>query len=283
MKSLTVVSPAKINIYLNVKSKRRDGFHNIETFMEKISLVDYITFKPNNLNRVRLFCTLKELENEQNLALKAARLIVKKFKIKQGFDIFLKKNIPYGAGLGGASSNAAAVITGLNEWFDLGLNLAQKYQLGRQLGSDVNFFISSASFALARGKGDIIETINTDLKLKKILVIFKENNPTFLVYKKFKVRLTKYLDNVKLLTYALKNKDENLISSLIFNSLSNIALGMSKTAKRAVNLIIKSGCSEVKVGVTGSGSSIFFTGQNLNKIKNLLIKEGFMLKEVYTF
>ena len=59
MKSLTVVSPAKINIYLNVKSKRRDGFHNIETFMEKISLVDYITFKPNNLITLLISLSLK--------------------------------------------------------------------------------------------------------------------------------------------------------------------------------------------------------------------------------
>jgi len=152
--NIKLLSPAKINLYLNILGKYPSGFHKIESIVERISLCDKIIVKLVKHNDIKIFCNRKDLENKDNLCVKAAKLLKTKYHIKHGFDIYLTKSIPVGAGLGGGSSNAAAVILAMNELCTLNLDQKDLYALGSLIGSDVNFFLSQSSFAIISGRGE---------------------------------------------------------------------------------------------------------------------------------
>jgi len=120
MKEIEIKSPAKINLGLRVLRKRKDGYHEIETILQMISLYDDILIRESD-KEIKVFCDDETLKGRRNLAYTAAKVIKEKSKRKSGVDIFIKKNIPVGSGLGGGSSNAASVILGLKKeyscWF----------------------------------------------------------------------------------------------------------------------------------------------------------------------
>ena len=128
-KTIKEFSPAKINIYLNIVGKYKNGFHKIESIFERISLCDVITISLCKDNGVTISCNDKSLENVNNLCVKSAQLILKKSKKKIGCHIDLKKQIPVGAGLGGGSSNAASVLIGLNHLLGLKLKKEELFML----------------------------------------------------------------------------------------------------------------------------------------------------------
>ena len=143
---------AKVNIGLKIKEKREDGFHNIETTLTTINLADIITFEEITQG-IEINAADLDIPPEKNLCYTAARLISGKFKIKKGIRIDLIKNIPVGGGLGGGSSDAACVLKGINELFNLKVPEETLFELGREIGSDVPFFIKGGA-AYARGRGD---------------------------------------------------------------------------------------------------------------------------------
>ena len=167
MNKIVVKSPAKINIGLNVINKRDDGFHNIETIFYPLNLFDEIeiiqskkfTFKSNdsNLNK-----------DKSNLIIRAKKLLEEKLNIQLSVEIYLNKNIPIGAGLGGGSSNAAATMIALTKLFNLQIDTKHLFRLALQLGSDVPFFLNPVT-SFAESRGEVLVPIN--LKLKKYLVI----------------------------------------------------------------------------------------------------------------
>jgi 4-diphosphocytidyl-2-C-methyl-D-erythritol kinase len=149
---MTLKALAKINIGLKILNKREDGYHNIETTFSTISLFDEIGLEEAG-EEVEIQSPGLEIAQPDNLCNKAARLIIDEYKVNQGVKITLNKKIPIGGGLGGGSSDAAAVLKGLNTLWNLGLTEEKLMALGRKLGSDVPFFIHGGS-AYARGVGD---------------------------------------------------------------------------------------------------------------------------------
>ena len=116
-------SPAKLNLFLNIISKRNDGYHNIQSVIQLINLFDYLSFQEREDNKVIFKSNFKSLEN-QNLVLESFKLIKNKYRIKSfGMNIELIKNIPLGSGLGGASSNAATTLMALSKIWKLGIAL----------------------------------------------------------------------------------------------------------------------------------------------------------------
>src|SRR3989338_5419271 len=107
---MPISSYAKINLFLRIGKKLSSGYHNIQSVMQKIELSDSLSIEPLNEDSIVVECTNKELENENNLAYKAALLLKKKFKVKHGVKISIEKNIPIEAGLGGGSSDAATTL-----------------------------------------------------------------------------------------------------------------------------------------------------------------------------
>jgi 4-diphosphocytidyl-2-C-methyl-D-erythritol kinase len=144
---------AKINLTLDVTGRRADGYHELATVMQTVDLHDTLCLTTTGDGSVEIDCTRPELSNEENLAAQAARLLRERFSISQGVRIELRKRIPVAAGLGGGSSDAAAVLLALQQWWRLPLSLSELQALAATLGSDVPFFLTGG-LALCEGRGE---------------------------------------------------------------------------------------------------------------------------------
>ena len=115
MNSITLRSPAKLNLYLHVHNKRPDGFHNITTVFERINLFDDIRLTTNRSGKIKIFCSHQDVpKGPKNLVYRVAKRLRDEFSVKAGVDITIKKQIPVAAGLAGGSSNAATTLMGLH-------------------------------------------------------------------------------------------------------------------------------------------------------------------------
>lgn len=167
MNEIVVKSPAKINIGLNIINKRLDGFHNLETIFYPLNLFDEIRFTKSekfsfNSNDVNLN------QEKTNLIIKAKELLEKEFDTQLPVEIYLEKNIPIGAGLGGGSSNAASTLLGLKKLFNLQIEPNKLGAIALKLGSDVPYFLNPVpSYAESRGE----EIVPINFKLDKYLLI----------------------------------------------------------------------------------------------------------------
>jgi 4-diphosphocytidyl-2-C-methyl-D-erythritol kinase len=178
--SITLKAPAKINLYLKILNRRPDGYHEIESMMQKVELYD-ILYLSRQGETISLSCPGTSLpEDESNLVYRAAQAFFEKAGIKGGIKIVLEKNIPVAAGLGGGSSDAAAVVIGLNKLFNSDLDLEQLKDIVRPLGADVPFFVEDCSAAIASGIGNHVQQVGFIKGLSIILV-----NPGFEVSTKW--------------------------------------------------------------------------------------------------
>ena len=170
--TLKVNAPAKVNLHLEVLGLRNDGFHELAMVMQTISLSDTLEIKLTTNSKITLHTNDKSLScGDNNLIIKAAKLLKEIFGHENlGAEIYLKKNIPIGAGLAGGSSDAAATLIGLNSLWKLGLTNFQLEQLSSQIGSDVPFFISGGT-QLCFGRGEVLEQINKHMHSFSVLLI----------------------------------------------------------------------------------------------------------------
>lgn len=158
---ITLQSPAKINLYLDILGKREDGFHELCTVMQEVDLCDSITVKISNGDDISVTAgQFGHIEGENNIAYKAASLFKEKLKQQGGKDfsvsIDIEKHIPMGGGLGGGSSNGAYVLRALNSLCDNALAKEDLLAISAELGSDVAFFVEGKT-ALCLGRGEIIK------------------------------------------------------------------------------------------------------------------------------
>ncbi len=157
---MLVKAPAKINLYLKVLRKRKDGYHDIYSVMQKVSLFDsiYITVKGRSI--IVETDSPEVPSGEGNLAFRAAELFRRATGVKKGVNIFIRKRIPPDAGLGGGSSDAGAVLKALNNIFGTGMRTRELIALAKQIGSDVPFFVFPGVSAIAEGRGEILSPIS---------------------------------------------------------------------------------------------------------------------------
>lgn len=175
MTSYTLLSAAKINLYLEIIGHRPDGFHEMAMVMQSVDLCDRITLTGLTMAVRRLTCDHPQVPTDSsNLALKAVQLLTDKFPelANRGVEITIEKNIPVGAGLAGGSGNAAATLVGLNLLWQLGLTQIELEKLAAQLGSDVPFCIRGGT-AIATGRGEIIDPITSLSDLYVVLAKYK--------------------------------------------------------------------------------------------------------------
>jgi 4-diphosphocytidyl-2-C-methyl-D-erythritol kinase len=161
MKEIIIDSPAKINLALDIIKKRNDGYHELEMVMQELELKDRIVLRETEKNKIKIKCNEKSVPlNEKNLCWKATELIKEKFEVKKGIEISIEKNIPVAGGLGGGSSNAAAVIKGLNELWKLEINKKEMQLIAEKTGMDTAFFLYGKT-AFASGRGEKITPIKS--------------------------------------------------------------------------------------------------------------------------
>lgn len=186
MVSISVKAPAKLNLFLLVLNKRQDGFHDIATLFERIDLSDKITLKKRKDNRVVVSCDCPQVpRGNKNIVYKAVDLLKKRFLVKEGLNISIEKNIPVAAGLGGGSSDAAAVILALNKLWQLKLKKNDLLKIACKIGADVPFFITDSRFSLSLQPKQTFKAINTRLRLWHIMVTPKVSLSTKRVFEQF--------------------------------------------------------------------------------------------------
>jgi 4-diphosphocytidyl-2-C-methyl-D-erythritol kinase len=251
---ITVLSPAKINLYLNILGKYPDGFHEVESVIERISIFDKITVEITKDPAITISSNNKKLETENNLCARAARIIKNMYSIPYGFSISLTKNIPIGAGLGGGSSNAASTLLAVNQLLGFKLGSSALYLLGEKLGSDVNFFLSNSRFARVYERGQKVEPWKVDKSFSHFIVWPGIHLSTKEIYRATRVKLTNFFNNVKIIRYALDKGDVFLLNKSIFNILGQSAENVCRELKTVKSYLYKSKLSFV---MTGSGSAFY--------------------------
>ncbi|MBE2896312.1 4-(cytidine 5'-diphospho)-2-C-methyl-D-erythritol kinase [Pasteurellaceae bacterium HPA106] len=148
-------SPAKLNLFLYITGQRSDGYHTLQTLFQFLNYGDWLRITPRAAPEITLSPSLDGVRDDQNLIIKAARLLQHETQCQQGAEILLQKNLPMGGGIGGGSSNAATALLVLNQLWSLHLPLSELAQLGLQLGADVPIFVHGQC-AFAEGVGEII-------------------------------------------------------------------------------------------------------------------------------
>lgn len=266
-----IPSYAKINLYLKIGKKVSSGYHNIQSVMQKIDLSDDISIEPINEDKIVVESTNKEIENESNLAYDAAMLLKKKYRVKHGVKIFIEKNIPLEAGLGGGSSNAATALMNLNKLWSLRLKEKQLIELAAQIGSDVPFFIGENA-ALVEGIGDKIKRIKKSFSINIVLI-----NPGFRVstkwaysaFDKLKPKI-KTKAEINALIKAIEKKDIKEIASNLHNDFEPIVAKRYKIINEIKNNLLRN--DALNAAVSGSGPTIFGVFNSIYEAREAFFK-----------
>lgn len=288
MQSYSLFAPAKINLHLEIIGDRTDGYHELIMIMQSVNLGDTIHLRANGTDNIRLLCNhpLVPLDST-NLAYKAVKLIQEKYPHTGynlgGVDITIEKNIPVAAGLAGGSTNAAAVLVGLNLLWSLGLTQPELRDLAALLGSDVPFCIGGGS-AIATGRGEKIEPL-PDLK-DFWVILAKYNNLTVSTpwaYKAYReqfnhlyvcdrtdVEQRTHKVHSGALVKAIHHQDIQQIGALIYNDLEKVVL----PEYPAVKALIDAFKEENVLGamMSGSGPTVFALCENQESAENITQK-----------
>ncbi len=248
---MKILSPAKVNLFLNVLGKRIDGYHEVMTLMCCIGLYDTVLLKIGNTNTAVSCHHPLVPEDESNIAYAAASLFLKTLKKNQGVKIFIQKQIPVAAGLGGGSSNAAAVLLGLNRHYGYPFSKKDLMSMGLSIGADVPFFIFERP-AVATGIGEKLEAYPGLENFSVLLVSPGFSISTAEVYKKLNLGLTKCKKKLK--SFPLNNQRFDPRCHLC-NDLEPVTASMYPV----INTVKKALLSHRALGalMSGSGPTIF--------------------------
>ena len=275
MNSITLKSRAKINLSIDVLGKRQDGYHLVEMIMQTIDLYDLIEISEIEDNQIIIKSASDEIPLDcNNLVYKAANLIKKTFNINKGVEIHIKKNIPVAAGMAGGSSNAAAVLVGLNKLWNLNLSNQQLEKIGLKLGADVPFCINGGA-VLASGIGEELTPIKGLTKDVCILVC----KPDLFVSTKevYECIDSKDIDkrpNNKFLIECLKNEDTRQLAENMFNVLEGVTMDKHPVIQQIKDIMTNN--RALGAMMSGSGPTVFGLYENREdavKCKAILEKQ----------
>lgn len=249
---LSIKAYAKINLYLDVISRYPDGYHQIKSVMQSISLHDLVEISP--ANELSLSSTSKELSNKDNLAFKAAEMLRSITSSKAGAHINITKRIPVAAGLAGGSADAAATLAGLNILWGLNLSMEELQRVGAGLGADVPFCLMGGT-ALAEGRGEKLTRLNPMPKLWMVLATPPMYISTADVYRLVDEREIAPLYTGTEFLNALSSGDIIQISAMLKNLLEEVVLPLHPDIEGIKKLAITAGGSGALM--SGSGPSVY--------------------------
>lgn len=274
--TVTVVAPAKLNLFLGIKDTMPNGFHELEMLMTSVSACDIVTVKTNLTGTVRVRTNSDELpEDDSNIVCKAFEVFCEQAQItNSGIEICIKKNTPMGAGMGGGSANAAAVIVGLNDIYNMEMTKDEMRKMAQLVGADVPFCIGGG-LARVTGFGERIERV--DWRPRCHYVIVKPNfsvntKQAFADYDKLSNKTSfpfSEIDeaieqqNVELLAKSMRNSFEEVVTHPDYIDIHNYL-----RKRGAINSML-----------TGSGSAIFgvfISRQEAFEVSQEFIKKGYI-------
>lgn len=245
---------AKINLALYITNKLPNGYHSIETIFAPIAWHDTLTFSP--APTIELTCSLPSLPTDSsNLCVKAAQLLQEAYRVERGIRIHLEKSVPFGAGLGGGSSDAATVLLYLNRYWQLNLPIDKLAELGLKLGADVPYFLSTNALAFAEGIGEKLTDLHCTFPYSLVVVFPNEMVSTVWAYQNLRLSFPRVAPDCR---QALKNlietsdKDFLNVFANDFEPLVESAYPIVKSLKKR---LIEHGA--IKAMMSGSGSAVF--------------------------
>lgn len=273
MQKLILKAYAKINLALAIQNKRRDGYHNLSTIMQTVSVYDRVILQKSD----KIICDTNKNyipNGEKNIAFKAAKIFFDFTKINAGVNIFIDKKIPSGAGMGGGSSDAAAVLWGLNKLYCTSINYDTMIKLASKVGADVPFLIKGGT-ALAEGIGEIITNIQSLPKCSILIVKPNVSISTSDAYARYDMLFDESKTNVDfLISYIEKGNLDELCFGL-FNDFEK-AIEISAIKKIKEKIMIR---GALKSCMTGSGSAVFGIykdSEDSDRAREKFEKEGFL-------
>jgi 4-diphosphocytidyl-2-C-methyl-D-erythritol kinase len=269
MNELTVNAYAKINLFLDIKNRRKDGYHNLEMVMQTISLHDTITLYEIEKG-IKIETNHESLPtDEENLAYKAAHEVIKKANLNKGIKIFIDKKIPIAAGLAGGSTDAAAVINGMNKLFDLKLDQKILHSIAFNIGSDVPFCLKGGT-AFATKRGEKLKYLRPLKKYNVLLIKPPEMVSTKKIYNLYDKNNHDKKIPVKKLLEIIDNQKEMKIDDGWANVLEPITQKVVPDVKQIKEKLINKGFGFTMM--TGSGPTVFsiFENENIDLANNII-------------
>jgi 4-diphosphocytidyl-2-C-methyl-D-erythritol kinase len=253
MKRIVIQANAKINLALAVKHKRADGYHEIESIFQEIDFGDVVELAP--AEGIYFESDLRQLnhEGDTNTCIRAARLIQEELTIP-GVSIKLTKRIPLGGGLGGGSSDAAAVLQGLVRLYDKNVSERRLWQLAQEIGSDVPFFLRGKT-AHVSGRGEIINPVTVSEGYFIVLVMPGIHISTPQAYKNLKRGLTKNDMKFKFISSDIFAPDTNIWKSMFYNDFEDVVFERYPELAEIKAAFYRQGAGYAVM--SGSGSSLF--------------------------
>jgi 4-diphosphocytidyl-2-C-methyl-D-erythritol kinase len=273
MDKITVESPSKINLGLNIVRKRSDGYHDLETIFVPLLLSDKITISRSDQLKLS---TNSEFLNElkDNLILKAIRLLEDFTNRKFMLDILVEKVIPIGGGLGGGSSNAATTLKTLNKMFDLRMSYRKLSELALELGSDVPFFLNPV-VSYAESRGEVIHPLTLEIRYPILIV-----NPRIKIDTAWAFEKIRPVSPVKNLRQILQENldDFDKLKSYVKNDFEEVVFNQFPLLKQIKEELYKQGAEFALM--SGTGSTIYGIFSNLQKA---FWAEEFFKQQYFTF
>ena len=273
MRSYSLIAPAKINLYLEIIGDRSDNFHELVMILQSIDLADQITISANSLDTIRISCDHPQVPtDETNLAYRAAQLMREQFPESAstygGIDIVIDKKIPVAAGLAGGSSNAAAVLVGMNLMWNLGLTQPELQSLGAVLGSDVPFCLAGGT-ALATGRGEKLDPLPDLDNIWVVLAKYKSLTvSTGWAYSSYREQFNHlYVSEADVinsraaqvhsgpLVSAIIHKDPEKIGNLLHNDLEKVVFPEYPQVAQLCQVFLEAGGNGTMM--SGSGPTVF--------------------------
>lgn len=273
MKTLTLKSPAKINLSLRVLRRRPDGYHDLVTLFHRISLADTLKLTKQKTG-ITLRCSNPELPvDDSNLIVKAYRILQREVPGLGGVSVFLKKKVPVGAGLGGGSSNAGHFLLGMKKLYGLKVSKKKLLAMGAKLGADVPFFIHNMSQGIGIGRGDRIKKVPLKTKYTFVLAASKQGLSTRDVFENLRgkirpVSLTKVSREITMLCAFLARKKTAQIGPFLQNDLELSAFELRPSLRHVISVFNKRGIQLSRM--TGSGPTVFGILAHLRGAKRAL-------------
>lgn len=281
MKSIELKALAKINLGLDVLRKRQDGYHDVRMVMQTIYLYDNITLTAVIEPGIKITSNLFFLPvDENNIAYKAAQMLIDEFQLTDGILIHLDKRIPVAAGLAGGSSNAAAVLYGMNRMFRLGLNLQQLMDRGVKLGADVPYCIMRGT-VLAEGIGEVLTPLPSMTRCYILIAKPPISVSTRLVYEKIDSGIIKKHPDIDGIIKGLEQNDLQQVANSMGNVLEEVTELEYPVIGEIKRIMLEAGA--LNAMMSGSGPTVFglFESRKKAKAAGQMVREKRLAKQTY--
>lgn len=281
MDRLELKALGKINLGLDVLGRRENGYHDVRMVMQTVYLYDRIIMKKSKTPGIRLETNLYYLPvNENNLAYQAAQMLMDEFHIEEGVSIQLDKHIPVAAGMAGGSSNAAAVLFGMNRMFSLGLSQKELMERGVKLGADVPYCIMRGT-VLAEGIGEILTPLSPMPKCYVLIAKPAISVSTKMVYEKLDSHEIEDHPDIDGILAGLKGGDLKKVAGSMGNVLERVTVDAYPVIDQIKKMMIKEGA--LNAMMSGSGPTVFgiFEEKATARKAADAIRDARLTKQVY--